>query len=98
MNFLTIYIHYIKYENNIKIKMENEKKYITTDLYLTAYLKVKGHKYTVEKVKVRSHFSFIETPELLLNVNEYLTENGSCEPLAYTNAIKNIKNLLFNNK
>jgi hypothetical protein len=46
----------------------------------------------------KSSFYFIESSELLLNVNEYLTENGSCEPLAYTNAIKNIKNLLFNNK
>ena len=74
--------------------MEQEKRYVTTDLYLTAYLKTKGHKYNVEKVRIKSYFSFKETPELLLNVNEYLTENGSCEPLAYTNAIKNIKNLL----
>jgi hypothetical protein len=78
--------------------MEQEKKYSTTDLYLTAYLKTKGHKYNVEKIGNKSSFSFKESPELLLNVNEYLTENGSCEPLAYTNAIKNIKNLLFNNK
>ena len=78
--------------------MEQEKKYSTTDLYLTAYLKTKGHKYNVEKVSNKSSFYFTESPELLLNVNEYLTENGSCEPLAYTNAIKNIKNLLFNNK
>jgi len=76
----------------------NQEKYVTTDLYLTAYLKTKGHKYNVEKIKVKSYFSFEETPELLSNVNEYLTENDSCEPLAYTNAIKNIKNLLFNNK
>jgi hypothetical protein len=78
--------------------MEQEKKYSTTDLYLTAYLKTKGHKYNVNKVGSKSSFYFTESSELLLNVNEYLTENGSCEPLAYTNAIKNIKNLLFNNK
>lgn len=78
--------------------MEQEKKYSTSDLYLTAYLKTKGHKYNVNKVGSKSSFYFTESPELLLNVNEYLTENGSCEPLAYTNAIKNIKNLLFNNK
>jgi len=57
---------------------------------------VKGNKYTVEKNKTKSNFIFNETPELLSNVNEYLTENGSCEPLAYTNAIKNLKNLLYN--
>lgn len=76
--------------------MNNEKKYTTTDLYLTAYLKVKGYKYSIEKIKSKSYFSFVETSELLLNVNEYLTENGVCEPLSYTNAIKNIKNLLYN--
>jgi hypothetical protein len=72
--------------------------YITSDLYLTAYLKCKGFKFTVEKLKSKSSFLFIETPELLSVVNEYLTESGSCEPLAYTNAIKNIKNLLHNTK
>jgi hypothetical protein len=70
--------------------------YVTSDLYLSAYLKVKGNKYTVEKNKSKSNFIFDETPELLSYVNEYLTENGSCEPLAYTNAIKNLKNLLYN--
>lgn len=83
---------------SINIKMENEKKYVSTDLYLVAYLKTKGHKFNVEKVRNKSYFSFIESTGLLLDVNEYLTGNGSCEPLAYTNAIKNIKNLLFNNK
>jgi hypothetical protein len=76
----------------------NLSNYITSDLYLTAYLKCKGFKFTLEKSKSKSNFIFIETPELLLIVNEYLTESGSCEPLAYTNAIKNIKNLLHNTK
>ena len=48
------------------------KEYVTTDLYLTAYLKTKG--------------------------DDYLNETGSCEPLAFTNAIKNIKNILFNKR
>jgi hypothetical protein len=72
--------------------------YITSDLYLSAYLKCKGFKFIVEKLKSKSTFLFVETPELLSVVNEYLTESGSCEPLAYTNAIKNIKNLLHNIK
>lgn len=76
--------------------MNQSNNYVTSDLYLSAYLKVKGNKYTVEKNKTKSNFIFNETPELLSNVNEYLTENGSCEPLAYTNAIKNLKNLLYN--
>jgi hypothetical protein len=55
-------------------------------------------KFNLNKVKTKSNFVFNESPELTKYVNEYLTENGSCEPLAYTNAIKNIKNLLYNNK
>jgi hypothetical protein len=78
--------------------MDNPKTYVTSDLYLTAYLKIKGHKYIVEKVKSKSNFVFNECPKLISDVNEYLTENGSCEPLTYTNAIKNLKNFLHNNK
>jgi hypothetical protein len=76
--------------------MEQQEKYITSDLYLTAYLKVKGFKFLVEKVKSKSNFIFEKTPEIMITVNEYLTESGSCEPLNYSNSIKNIKNLLYN--
>ena len=76
--------------------MNQSNNYVTSDLYLTAYLKMKGNKFIMEKNKTKSIFIFNETPELLSYVNEYLTENGSCEPLAYTNAIKNLKNLLYN--
>lgn len=74
----------------------NPEVYSTSDLYLTAYLKIKGHKFTVEKTAKKSTFIFQSSPELLFNVDAYLTEMGACEPLAYTNAIKNLKNLLFN--
>ena len=76
----------------------SDNNYSTSDLYLTAYLKVKGFKFTVDKAKAKSIFIFDNSPELLTNVNEYLSENGSCEPLAFTNAIKNLKNYLYNNK
>jgi hypothetical protein len=78
--------------------MSEDIKYVTSDLYLTAYLKVRGHKYSVIKTKFKSNFEFNETPDLLQDVNDYLSENGSCEPLAYTNAIKNLKNFIYNNK
>jgi len=75
----------------------NESAYITTDLYLSAYLLVKGHRFTYEKKGRRAHFSFEKTsPHLDEHANEYLMGIGSCEPLAYANAIKNLKNLLFN--
>jgi len=78
--------------------MDNPKTYVTSDLYLTAYLKIKGHRYNAEKLKSKSTFIFNESPKLILDVNDYLTENGNCEPLTYTNAIKNLKNFLHNNK
>ena len=78
--------------------MDNPKTYVTSDLYLTAYLKIKGHRYNVEKLKSKSTFIFNESPELISDVNDYLTENGNCEPLTYMNAIKNLKNFLHNNK
>jgi hypothetical protein len=70
--------------------------YSTSDLYLTAFLKINGHKFNVDKKQNKSTFLFESSPKLLLDVDAYLTETGSCEPLAYTNAIKNLKNLLFN--
>ena len=74
------------------------ENYLTSDLYLAAFLKTKGYKYVVEKLKSKSNFIFELSPELLNYVNDYLTEKGSCDPLAFTNAIKNIKNLLHNNR
>lgn len=78
--------------------MEENKTYTTSDLYLTAYLKIKGHKYTVERIRTKSNFVFNETDKLISDVNDYLSESGSCEPLTYTNAIKNLKNFLYNNR
>lgn len=77
---------------------EKDKKYITSDLYLTAYLKIKGHKFSVEQIKLKSNFIFDLNDKIITDVNDYLSENGQCEPLAYTNAIKNIKNYLYNKK
>lgn len=73
-----------------------EKKYSTSDLYLTAYLKMKGFKFAVEKVRNKATFIFDQSAELSSSVNEYLTEGGACEPLNFVNCIKNIKNLLYN--
>lgn len=78
--------------------MNEETKYITSDLYLTAYLKVKGHKFEVEKIKSKSNFVFNLSEGVVSDVNDYLSENGQCEPLSYTNSIKNLKNYLYNKK
>jgi hypothetical protein len=70
--------------------------YVTSDLYLSAYLLVKGHKFTFEKKTKKAFFSFPQDHHLDENVNEYLMGSGSITPLAFANAIKNLKNLLFN--
>jgi|TARA_R110000868_G_scaffold190889_1_gene435010 hypothetical protein len=75
--------------------MENVEKYTTSDLYLGAYLKLKGFKMSLEKLNNKSGFVFDKTKELQTEVNNYLNEMGSCDPLLYTNSIKNLKNLLY---
>lgn len=75
-----------------------KETYVTSDLYLAAYLRVKNFKCRLIKDGSKSKFIFESSVELVLFVDEYLGENGSCEPLAYTNAIKNLKTLLHCNK
>jgi hypothetical protein len=82
--------------NNEILEKDDMNLYVTSDLYLSAYLLVKGHNFNIDKKGKKSLFSFIKSQDLDLNVNEYLMGRGKCEPLAFTNAIKNIKNLLFN--
>jgi len=76
--------------------MSEIKIYKTTDLYLAAFLKLKGQKLSVEKNKGKAIFSFEENGVLTKLVNDYLTEEGTCNPLSYTNSIKNLKNLIYN--
>tara|TARA_Y100000389_G_scaffold149997_1_gene149449 strand:- start:1013 stop:1246 length:234 start_codon:yes stop_codon:yes gene_type:complete len=76
--------------------MSEVKIYNTSDLYLSAFLKLKGQKFSVEKDRNKVIFKFNESEELNKYVTEYLTESGSCEPLLYTNSIKNLKNLIYN--
>jgi len=76
--------------------MEQELKYKTSDLYLSAFLRLKTFKMDVEKNKNKVVFVFDKTEELMSSVNDYLNERGSCDPLLYTNSIKNLKNLLYN--
>jgi len=78
--------------------MEENKKYKTSDLYLTAFLKIKNFKYEVEQINKKFTFIFDENERLINDVNDYLTENATCDPLVYANSIKNLKNFLYNKK
>ena len=76
--------------------MEENNTYKTSDLYLAAFLKLKGYKMSVEKH--RNNASFIFEVDDFLNdlIVDYLNGEGNCEPLLYSNSIKNLKNLLYN--
>jgi len=74
----------------------DEKNYKTTDLYLAAFLRLNGQKLKVEKEKGKASFVFKGSEELSKLVSSYLVEEAMCNPLAYTNAIKNLKNLIYN--
>lgn len=76
--------------------MEEINRYVTSDLYLGAYLKLKGYKMLVEKERNKASFFFDKTNELQEDVNHYLNGEGTCDPLSYTNSIKNLKNLIYN--
>ena len=77
-------------------KTDNVNVYESSDLYLSAYLILKGEFFEFKKINKKTIFIFKSSDHLDSHVNEYLTGRGSCDPLAYTNAIKNLKNLLFN--
>ena len=76
--------------------MEDNVKYTTSDLYLGAYLKLKGYKMLVEKDRNKANFNFEKTDELQEEVSSYLSGDANCDPLSYTNSIKNLKNLIYN--
>jgi hypothetical protein len=73
-----------------------EAKYVTTDLYLAAFLKSKGFKFGIEKHGKKSNFCFNNSEELTKEVLDYLNGDASCNPLDYSNSIKNLKNLVYN--
>lgn len=87
---------------NISEQPENdsEKKitrYQTGDLYLASYLLSMGFNFSFKKNSSnKTIFCFESEENLNLHVNEYLTGRAKCDPLALVNAIKNLKNLLFN--
>jgi len=78
--------------------MEETTHYRTSDLYLTAFLKTKGHNFSIEKDKNKYNFIFNINETFYNEVNSYLSGNGNCEALSFTNSIKNIKNYLHNNR
>lgn len=76
--------------------MEKKEFYKTTDLYLTSFLKLSGFKFNIKKNNKVITFLFDDDEKLREVINNYLTENATCDPLLFTNSIKNLKNLIYN--
>jgi hypothetical protein len=87
---------------NITEQPENDNvnpkiKYQTGDLNLSSYLLSMGFDFDFKKNSNNKTIFIFESEENLnLHVNEYLSGRAKCDPLALVNAIKNLKNLLFN--
>lgn len=70
--------------------------YSTADLYLASFLKLKGHRFNVDRKGGKVFFNFEKSELLNQQVIDYLNEAGDCHPLTYANSIKNMKNLIYN--
>jgi hypothetical protein len=76
--------------------MEKNEFYKTSDLYLSSFLKLSGFKFSIKKNNKVITFLFEDSEKLREVINNYLTENATCDPLLFTNSIKNLKNLIYN--
>ena len=74
----------------------NMNKINTSDFYFSAYLLSKGYQIEeTSKIGKSITFSF-ESDDLEEVRNEYFLGKASVEPLAFSNAIHNLKTLTYN--
>ena len=84
-------------EQSENINPNPKNRYQTGDLYLASYLLSMGSDFDFKKnSNNKTTFIFESDENLNLHVNEYLSGRAKCDPLALVNAIKNLKNLIFN--
>ena len=73
--------------------------YEITDIYLTGYLLANGMKMkSFSKTSGITAFQFEQTDKLLQLVETYYALNASVNPQAYGNALKNLKNIIYQDK
>jgi hypothetical protein len=72
--------------------------YMTTDLYLTAYLVARGNRLdSFERNNGKTTFRVMEKDGLVEAIQEYFADRGLVSGLRMSNALKNLKNLLYTN-
>ncbi len=70
--------------------------YRTSDIYLAAYLKTKGHKIiNVERPNTQCFFVFKEDELVIENKNRFFN-NGLIKVTDYKNAISDLKRMIHN--
>ena len=72
--------------------------YVTTDLYLAAYLVARGnHLDSFERNNGKTTFKLVEKDGLDEAIKEYFADRGLVSGLRMSNALKNLKNFLYTN-
>lgn len=72
--------------------------YVTTDLYLTAYLVARGNRLdSFERNNGKTTFRVSEKDGLEEAIQEYFADRGLVSGLRMSNAVKNLKNFLHTN-
>jgi hypothetical protein len=72
--------------------------YVTSDLYLTAYLVARGNRLeSFDRVNGKTTFRLIEKDDLSETIREYYADRGLVSGLRLNNSLKNLKNLLYSN-
>jgi hypothetical protein len=72
--------------------------YVTADLYLTAYLVARGnHLDSFERNNRKTVFKLVDKDGLDEAIQEYFADRGLVSGLRMSNALKNLKNLLYTN-
>lgn len=80
-----------KKEHKVGIRM-GELLFETNDLGLAAYLKLMGMEIKkMFKQKGKTVFSFVNKPERKELVDKYFSGEGKVSPLAYKNALRDLK-------
>lgn len=74
-------------------------QYKTSDLYLASYLFSKEHgiQGIDEENKQRKQFIFNNTEQLQLDKDKYWDGTDKVSPIKLFNAMKNLKNMIYNN-
>ena len=80
----------------MSVKTKDEICFTTLDLYLAAFLSMKGSEPTLEKQGTRVVFRFPSGPNISALVDQYNLENPQIRILDYVYSVKKIRGRMLN--